>query len=66
MSKSSPRIRGTTPEIEQAAIELRRELTPTEKLLWQALRSRKIAGFNFAVSIRWDALFLTFTALSAS
>jgi very-short-patch-repair endonuclease len=47
MSKSFPRIRGTTPEIEEAAIELRRELTPTEKLLWQALRARKIGGFKF-------------------
>ncbi|AFY55858.1 hypothetical protein Riv7116_3402 [Rivularia sp. PCC 7116] len=47
MSKSFPRIRGTTPEIEEAAIELRRELTHTEKLLWQALRPRKIGGFKF-------------------
>ncbi|WP_414619905.1 endonuclease domain-containing protein [Calothrix sp. CCY 0018] len=47
MNKSFPRIRGTTPEIEEAAIELRREFTPTEKQLWQALRARKIGGFKF-------------------
>jgi very-short-patch-repair endonuclease len=47
MPKSSPRIRGTTPEIETAAIELRQKLTPAEKRLWQALRGSKLGGFKF-------------------
>ncbi|QLE54173.1 endonuclease domain-containing protein [Nostoc sp. TCL26-01] len=47
MPKSSPRIRGTTPEIEAAAIQLRQKLTPAEKQLWQALRGGKLGGFKF-------------------
>jgi very-short-patch-repair endonuclease len=47
MPKSSARIRGTTPEIEAAAIELRKKLTPSEKQLWQALRGGKLGGFKF-------------------
>ncbi len=47
MNKSFHRIRGSTPEIEAAAIELNRELPPTEKQLWQGLRARKIGGFKF-------------------
>ena len=29
------------------AKELRRKMTPSEKVLWQRLRSKKIAGFKF-------------------
>ncbi|MEH2373754.1 endonuclease domain-containing protein [Nostoc sp.] len=47
MPKSSARIRGTTPEIEAAAIQLRKKLTPSEKQLWQALRGGKLGGFKF-------------------
>ncbi|MBG1264023.1 endonuclease domain-containing protein [Nostoc commune] len=47
MPKSSARIRGTTPEIEAAAIQLRKKLTPAEKQLWQALRAGKLGGFKF-------------------
>jgi len=47
MPKSSARIRGTTPEIETAAIQLRKKLTPSEKQLWQALRGGKLGGFKF-------------------
>ena len=47
MPKSSARIRGTTLEIEAAAIQLRKKLTPAEKQLWQALRAGKLGGFKF-------------------
>ena len=42
-----PRIRGTTPEIEQAARRLRKNLTPAEANLWQALRNKQLAGLRF-------------------
>ncbi len=45
--KSSNRIRGTTPDIEQAAKQLRKQLTPAEECLWQALRNRKLKGLRF-------------------
>ena len=47
MSKDSARIRGTTPQIEQAARRLRRQLTPAEAHLWQAIRRRQLAGLKF-------------------
>ncbi|MBF2029561.1 MAG: endonuclease domain-containing protein [Oscillatoriales cyanobacterium C42_A2020_001] len=47
MPKDSPRIRGTTQEIEQAARRLRLHLTPAEALLWSALRKRQLAGLKF-------------------
>ena len=42
-----PRIRGTTPEIEQAARKLRKDLTPVEAILWQALRNKQLEGLKF-------------------
>jgi len=47
MVKRSHRIRGTTQEIEQAARLLRKDLTPAESKLWEALRNRKIEGLKF-------------------
>ena len=41
------RIRGTTPEIEQAAKRLRKNLTPAEAILWQALRNKQFEGLRF-------------------
>ena len=41
------RIRGTTPEIEQAARKLRKNLTPAEAILWQALRNKQLEGLRF-------------------
>ncbi len=41
------RVRGTTPEIEQAARELRQNLTPAEAFLWSALRNRQLQGLRF-------------------
>ena len=42
-----PRIRGTTPEIEQAAKKLRKNLTSAEAILWQALRNKQLEGLRF-------------------
>jgi very-short-patch-repair endonuclease len=47
MRKHTSRIRGTTPEIEQAARRLRQEPTRTEAHLWRALRRRQLAGLKF-------------------
>ncbi|MGA1410764.1 MAG: endonuclease domain-containing protein [Prochlorotrichaceae cyanobacterium] len=47
MDKDSARIRGTTPEIEEAARKLRQNLTPAEERLWNALRGRKLKGLRF-------------------
>jgi very-short-patch-repair endonuclease len=40
--KHNHRIRGTTPEIEQAARKLRNNLTPAESRLWSALRNKQL------------------------
>lgn len=45
--KNNYRIRGTTPEIEQAARKLRNNLTPAEALLWSALRNKQLKGLRF-------------------
>jgi len=37
----------TTAKIIAAARELRRQMTPAEKKLWQALRDRRLAGLKF-------------------
>ncbi|MDJ0567924.1 MAG: DUF559 domain-containing protein [Pleurocapsa sp. MO_192.B19] len=41
------RIRGTTPKIEQAARRLRKNMTPAEKQLWEALRNKQLDGLKF-------------------
>jgi len=41
------RMRGTTPEIEQRAKELRKEMTLPERELWRALRKHRQEGFYF-------------------
>ena len=41
------RIRGTNPEIEQAARKLRNNLTPSESRLWQVLRNKQLEGLRF-------------------
>ncbi|WP_289501032.1 endonuclease domain-containing protein [Gloeocapsopsis sp. IPPAS B-1203] len=47
LTMKSHRIRGTTPRIVAAARHLRQNLTPTEKILWQALRNRQLKGLRF-------------------
>ena len=46
-NKTTPRIRGTTPEIEAAARRLRRNKTPAEQKLWEALKGKKLGGLKF-------------------
>lgn len=41
------RIRGTTPEMESAALRMRWQPTPAEARLWQALRGQKLNGLRF-------------------
>jgi very-short-patch-repair endonuclease len=48
-TKTTPRIRGTTPEIEAAARHLRRNMTPAEKKLWEALKAKQLGGLKFRV-----------------
>lgn len=45
--KHNHRIRGTTPEIEQAARKLRNNLTLAESRLWSALRNKQLEGLRF-------------------
>ncbi|MCX6031758.1 MAG: endonuclease domain-containing protein [Chloroflexi bacterium] len=45
--KTTPRIRGTTPEIEAAARRLRRNMTPAELKLWGALQNKQLDGLKF-------------------
>jgi lipopolysaccharide/colanic/teichoic acid biosynthesis glycosyltransferase len=45
--KSTPRIRGTTPEIETAARRLRSNMTPAELKLWASLRNKQLDGRKF-------------------
>jgi hypothetical protein len=47
MAKDSPRIRGTTPQIQQAARHLRQNLTPAEAKLWSVLQKRQQNGLKY-------------------
>ncbi len=41
------RMRGITPELQQAAWLLRDRMTPAEQALWEALRERRLDGLRF-------------------
>jgi very-short-patch-repair endonuclease len=41
------RIRGSTPEVEAAAREMRKKPTPAEAALWEALRGKQVRGLRF-------------------
>ncbi len=45
--KNSPRVRDTSPEVEQAARQLRRNPTPAEQILWSHLRNKQLDGRKF-------------------
>ena len=45
--KTTSRTRGSTVESEAAARAMRRDPTPAERVLWQALRGRQLAGLKF-------------------
>lgn len=40
-------LKGTPQNVRQQAKALRREMTPQEKLLWEALRNRRLGGLKF-------------------
>ncbi len=40
-------VRGTTPEVRQAARALRKQPTHAESLLWNALKQQQLAGLRF-------------------
>ena len=42
-----PRIRGVQPEVREAALRLRKELPPAERILWEHLRDRALCGLKF-------------------
>jgi len=44
--KGSPPIRAYR-SVQQRAKELRQEMTPAEKILWEHLRNRQLGGFKF-------------------
>ena len=44
--EKSRRIR-TSAQVQQRARELRQEMTPAEKILWDRLRSRRLNGLKF-------------------
>ena len=44
---TTPRIRGTTERVDAAARALRRSETAAERVLWTALRGRRVAGVKF-------------------
>ena len=41
------RVRGITPTVDQHLPELRGNLTPQERILWDALRGRRLDGLKF-------------------
>ena len=45
--KTNPTIRGTTPELRANARTLRANLTPAERLLWEAIKKRRLNGLKF-------------------
>ena len=40
-------VRGVSPELRQAASQLREQMTAAEQALWEALRDRKDGGLRF-------------------
>src|SRR5579884_2354488 len=47
MGANAKRIRGVHPTVQQMARSLRREMTPEERILWNALRGHQVAGLGF-------------------
>ena len=45
--KMTNSIRGTTPEIERRAIEMRRRMTSAELKLWDAIKSQRLSRVRF-------------------
>ena len=45
--RSRQRVRGVSPELRLAAQRLRRQMTPAELALWEALRMQRLGGLRF-------------------
>ncbi|MBV9851796.1 MAG: DUF559 domain-containing protein [Armatimonadetes bacterium] len=45
--KTRPRVRGASRELQQIAREMRREMTPAERVLWEALHGKQLVGLRF-------------------
>ena len=45
--RTSRRIRGVSRRIQERARELRRDMTPAERVLWGRLRNRQLEGLKF-------------------
>jgi len=40
-------VRGVSPELRLTALQLRRDLTGAERVLWEELRNRRLVGLKF-------------------
>ncbi|MDX5478449.1 MAG: endonuclease domain-containing protein [Cyclobacteriaceae bacterium] len=47
MTYSENLFYGASPEIHRRAIELRKRMTPAEKVLWHFLKGKSVDGFKF-------------------
>ncbi len=45
--RTFPRLRGTSPLIQQRARELRQRATEAEQMLWERVRNRRLGGLKF-------------------
>jgi very-short-patch-repair endonuclease len=55
-----------TPERRRMAKELRQNMTPTERILWQLLRTNKLAGWHFRRQQIIDGFIVDFYCHAAS
>lgn len=56
------RVRGVTPKVAQHLPELRANMTPQERVLWETLRGRKLDGVKFRRQYPVGAFVLDFYA----
>jgi very-short-patch-repair endonuclease len=47
MTYSENLFYGASPEIHRRAKELRKQMTPAEKILWEILKGKSVGGFKF-------------------
>lgn len=45
--RAATRIRGTSRALQKTAVTLRREMTHAERILWDNLKDRRLAGLKF-------------------
>ena len=59
------RMRGTTPEIQRRAEELRKQMTEAEKIVWKMVRQHRQDGFYFRRQHPVGGFILDFCCTSA-